>query len=141
MNLTIMCGRCTRDAEVRYSTSGMGVARFTLAIDRPKKDEQEQTADFISCVAFGKTAESAEKFFKKGTKLIIRGHIATGSYTDNDGKKVYTTDNVVDTWEFAESKKSEGMGAINAPIVTEEDGWSNIPEGLDEQLPFAQPTR
>ena len=110
MNRVILMGRLTRDPEVRYSQSGdgsMAVARYTLAVDRRRSrtgDPNEQTADFISCVAFGKSAEFAEKYLHQGTKLVVSGRIQTGSYTNKDGQRVYTTDVVVDDQEFAESK-------------------------------------
>ena len=130
MNKVILMGRLTRDAEVRYSQgdNSLAIARFSLAVDRRyKKDSEEQTADFISCVAFGKTAEFFERFGKKGTKFVIEGRIQTGSYTNKDGQKVYTTDVVVESAEFAESKSATSGNA---------DGFMNIPDGLDEELPF-----
>lgn len=137
MNKVIEVGRLTRDAEVRYSQgeNSTAVARFTLAVDRRgKKDE----ADFISCVAFGKTAEFIEKYVKKGTKLICEGRIQTGSYVNKDNQKVYTTDVVVESAEFAESK---GTSEAQPAPVTDADGFSSIPEGIDEELPFANPNR
>ena len=141
MNKVILMGRLTRDAEVRYSQgdNSLAIARFSLAVDRRyKKDSEEQTADFISCVAFGKTAEFFERFGKKGTKFVIEGRIQTGSYTNKDGQKVYTTDVVVESAEFAESKSATSGNAAPAPAPNQVagDGFMNIPDGLDEELPF-----
>lgn len=136
MNKVILMGRSTKDAEVRYSGE-MAIARYSLAVDRRGKKDQEQTADFINIVAFGKAGEFAEKYVKKGTKLLVTGRIQTGSYKGNDGKTVYTTDVVAEDQEFAESKKADGFSKIDAPIVTEE--WADVPD--DGMLPFAQPTR
>lgn len=140
MNKVILSGRLTRDPEIRYSQgeNAMAVARFTLAIDRRiKREGNEQTADFISCVAFGKTAEVAEKYCKQGTKLMIEGRWQTGSYTNKDGNKVYTNDCMVENLEFAESKAaSQGDSSRPAP-PTDSDGFMNIPDGVeDEGLPF-----
>ena len=112
MNNVQLCGRATREPEVRYTSgqSSMAIARLTLAVDRKYKREGEPTADFISCKAFGKTAELMEKYVQKGTKIIVsRGRIETGSYNNKDGVKVYTTDVIIDEWEFAESKKDSGQ--------------------------------
>ena len=135
-------GRLTRDPDVRYSQGehSMAVARYTLAVDRKFKREGEQTSDFISCVCFGKAAEFAEKYFRQGLRITISGRIQTGSYTNKDGNKVYTTDVVVEEQEFAESKGSGGSGGgqsngANAPKPND-DGFMNIPEGIDEELPF-----
>lgn len=113
MNKAIEIGRLTRDPEVRYSQgSNTAVARYTVAVDRKFKREGEPTADFIPCVAFGKQAEFAEKYFRKGTKVVISGRITTGSYTNKDGQKIYTTEITVEEQEFAESKgSSEAQGA------------------------------
>lgn len=145
MNKTILLGRLTRDPEVRYTQAAepLAIARYTLAVDRRHKVEGEQTADFIPCVAFGKAGEFAEKYFKQGTKIAITGRIQTGSYTNKDGAKVYTTEVVVEEQEFAESKGSSreerdeasaraaGYGA-SAP----EEGFMSIPEGIENDLPF-----
>ena len=142
MNKVILIGRTTRDAEVRYSQGDnpTAIARCTLAVDRRfKREGDEQTADFISCVAFGKTAEFLEKYGRKGTKFAIEGRIQTGSYTNKDGQKVYTTDVVVENCEFAESKGNnsgaEASEASNPPAASG-DGFMNIPDGIDEELPF-----
>lgn len=138
MNKVILMGRLTRDPEVRYSQgeNSTAIARFTLAVDRRFKKQGEQDADFISCVAFGKAAEHAEKYFKQGLKIAITGRIQTGSYTNKEGQKVYTTDIVVEESEFAESKGNTSQGNRNAPSAAGEDGFMNIPEGIDEELPF-----
>lgn len=148
MNKVILSGRLTKDPEVRYSQGAepMAIARYTLAVDRRRgrsSGDGEQTADFISCVAFGKAGEFAEKYLKKGTKMIISGRIQTGSYTNKDGAKVYTTEVVVEDQEFAESKGSNG-GNTAAPAANEapaaapsdDEGFMNIPDGIDEELPF-----
>ena len=143
MNKAILSGRLTRDPEVRYSQGeqATAIARYTLAVDRRGKGtkEGEQTADFISCVAFGKAGEFAEKYLKKGTKMIVTGRIQTGSYTNKDGVKVYTTDVVVEEQEFVESKNSSQGNTGNAqsaPNTSEDDGFMDIPDGIDEELPF-----
>lgn len=143
MNNVILSGRLTRDPEVRHSQNGNEdriVARYTLAVDRVYSKENQQ-ADFINCVEFGKLAEFAEKYFYKGIKLIVRGRIQTGSYTNRDGVKVYTTDIIVESHEFAESKRTSEQNS-NAPISNDvpavgSDGFMNIPDGLDEELPFS----
>ena len=143
MNKVILMGRCTRDPEVRYGgANNSAVARFSLAVDRRfKREGDEQTADFINCVAFGKTAEFVEKYAKKGTKFVVDGRIQTGSYTNKDGQKVYTTDVVAESLEFAESKGSGNNGGQaqndgSAPSSDPGDGFMNIPDGIDEELPF-----
>ena len=148
MNKAILMGRLTRDPEVRYTQgeNQMAIARYTLAVDRRfNRNGDENTADFISCVAFGKAGEFAERYFRKGTKIAVTGRIQTGSYTNKDGVKVYTTDVVVEEQEFAESKNSNGGSADNysapannfsaAPMAAG-DGFMNIPDGIDEELPF-----
>lgn len=150
MNKVILCGRLTRDPEVKYSQNSqqaMAVARFTLAVDRKfKRDGDQQTADFISCIAFGKTAEFAEKYCHQGTKLIVEGRWQTGNYTNKDGNKVYTNDCLVESMEFAESKNSaqnnnSGNSRPQPPqAVTPNmgnDGFMNIPDNVDDAgLPF-----
>ena len=135
-------GRLTRDVDVKTSQNANNVARYTLAVDRrlsadQRKNENVQAADFISIVAFGKSAEFAEKYFRKGMKVIVTGRIQAGSYTNKDGVKVYTTDVVAEDQEFAESKASQS-GAASSNAATEEsaDGFMNIPDGIDEELPF-----
>ena len=139
MNKVILMGRLTRDPEVRYSQGDTptAIARYTLAVDRIARKDGEASADFISCVAFGKSAEFAEKYLHKGTKLVITGRIQTGSYTNKDGQKVYTTDVVVEDQEFAESKAAaSGNQEGNSQPAASGDGFMNIPEGMDEELPF-----
>ncbi len=153
MNKVILMGRLTKDPEVRYSQgeTPMAVARYTLAVDRrqARNNGNEQTADFINCVAFGRAGEFAERYFRKGTKIAITGRIQTGSYTNKDGVRVYTTDIVVEEQEFAESKNAssgnEGGyqnngyngGGYNRPAPGGAgDGFMNIPDGIDEELPF-----
>ncbi len=145
MNKAILIGRLTRDPEVRYSQgdNASAVARFTLAVDRRfKRQGDEQTADFISCVAFGKTAEFVERYFKQGMKMVGSGRIQTGSYTNKDGVKVYTTDVILDEVEFAESKNASGDSGMSfqpaapQPSQAVSDGFMNIPDGIDEELPF-----
>lgn len=141
MNKVILIGRLTRDAEVRYSQgeNPSAIARFNLAVDRRFKRDGENQADFIQCVAFGKTGEFFEKFGRKGAKFAIEGRIQTGSYTNRDGQKVYTTDVVVENVEFAESKgnnNSDGGFKPSAAEPVSDDGFMNIPAGIDEELPF-----
>jgi len=147
MNKVILMGRLTRDPEIRYSQGerSMAIARFTLAVDRRRRssdNNSEQTADFITCVAFDRQAEFAEKYLHQGTKMLVTGRIQTGSYTNKDGQRVYTTEVMVDELEFAESKASaEGSGytapSRPAPSAAAGDGFMNIPDGVeDEGLPF-----
>ena len=141
MNKVILIGRLTRDPEFRYTqgTEPLAIARYTLAVDRRlKKDAtNEQTADFISCVAFGKNGEFAEKYLRKGVKNAVTGRIQTGSYTNKDGNKVYTTEVVVEEHEFVESKASADSH-LDRPIPAEADaeGFMSIPEGIENDLPF-----
>ena len=145
MNKVILMGRLTRDPEVRYSQGGnqTAIAHYSLAVNRRFKREGDPEADFINCVAFGKQAEFAEKYLKKGTKMAITGRIQTGSYTNKDGVKVYTTDIIVEEQEFAESKAAaENHTAASpapqpAPQQNQADGFMNIPDGIDEELPFS----
>lgn len=132
MNKVILMGRLTRDPEVRNSQSGTAVARYTLAVDRMFKREGEPNTDFINCITFGKNAEFAEKYLKKGMRIVVSGRIQTGSYTNRDGVKVYTTDIIVEEHEFAERKQS---GTCDMP--GQGDGFMNIPDGLDDELPFS----
>ena len=146
MNKVILMGRLTRDAEVRYSQgeSATAIARFSLAVDRRfRREGDEQNTDFINCVAFGKTAEFLERFGRKGTKFVLEGRIQTGSYTNKDGQRVYTTDVVAENVEFAESKNSSGgdnsgYAPSNRPSPSSAAGdvFMNIPDGIDEELPF-----
>lgn len=146
MNKVILMGRLTRDPEVRYTQgdNAMAIARYTLAVDRRfNRNGDENTADFINCVAFGRSADFAEKYLHKGTKLVVTGRIQTGSYTNKDNVKVYTTDVIVEDQEFAESKNSAGNndgGYSNGGFKNESsgtgDGFMNIPDGIEEELPF-----
>ena len=147
MNKVILMGRLTRDPDVRYSQgdSPMAIARYTLAVDRRfRRDNDQQTADFISCVAFGRNGEFAEKYLHQGTKIVAEGRIQTGSYTNKDGNKVYTTEVVVENQEFAESKASASNNeggfqpqAQSAPTAPAGDGFMNIPDGVEDiGLPF-----
>lgn len=142
MNKVILMGRLTRDPDVRVSNTAdrqITVARYTLAVDRrAKRDGNDQTADFISCVAFDRAAEFAEKYLRQGTKVVVSGRIQTGSYTNKDGHKIYTTDVVVEDQEFAESKAA-GQGLINRPSSSADagDGFMNLPDNVDDEgLPF-----
>ena len=143
MNKAILMGRLTRDPEVRYSSGerSMAIARYTLAVDRGFKrggDSNEQTADFIPCIAFDKAGEFAEKYFRHGMRVLISGRIQTGSYTNKEGQKVYTTEIIIDTQEFADSK-GESTGGRNKKQETniDADGFMNIPDGVDDEgLPF-----
>lgn len=143
MNKVILMGRLTRNPDVRYSQgeNAMAIARYTLAVDRRgRRDENGQNTDFINCVAFGKSAEFAEKYLKKGTKIAVTGRIQTGSYTNRDGQKVYTTDIVVEESEFAESKSAGNAGGSyqsNPTGAVDPEGFMSIPDGIDEELPFA----
>lgn len=145
MNKVILVGRLTRDPEVRYGgANNTAVARFSLAVDRRFKRENEPNADFINCVAIGKSAEFIEKYFKKGIKVSICGHIQTGSYTNKDGQKVYTTDVFVEEQEFAESRNANQQNNSNVQAgpspygstPTDSDGFMYIPENINEELPF-----
>lgn len=141
MNKVILMGRLTREPDIRQSQgeNAQSIARYTLAVDRRfRRQDGEQQADFISCVAFGRSAEFAEKYLHQGTKIAIEGRIQTGSYTKSDGTKVYTTDVVVENQEFAESKAASQTQETPAPAPEEpKDEWMDIPDGLEqEQLPF-----
>lgn len=143
MNKVILMGRLTRDPELRYSQNDNGkvTARYSLAVDRRFKREGEQAADFIGCVAFGKAAEFAEKWFHKGIKVLVTGRIQTGSYTNKDGQKIYTTDIIIEEQEFAESRAAgEGNGGGysegGSNNSSSGEGFMNVPEGIDEGLPF-----
>ena len=148
MNKVILMGRLTRDPEIRYSQGerSTAVARYSLAVNRTSKRDGDPDADFINCVAFGRQAEFAEKYFHKGIRIVITGRIQTGSYTNKDGVRVYTTDIVVEEQEFAESKAASSAAGTTAytpsrpePSAAAGDGFMNIPDGdsvEDEGLPF-----
>ena len=146
MNKAVLVGRLTRDPEVRYSQGDntTAVARYTVAVDRRFKRDGEPTADFIPCVVFGRSAEFAEKYFRQGMRVSISGRIQTGSYTNKDGVKVYTTEVIVEEQEFAESRAESDANRANfqhqaapaPPSAPAGDGFMNIPDGIDEELPF-----
>lgn len=144
MNKVILMGRLTRNPEVRYGAgeNSTAVARYTIAVERRFKRDGEQSTDFIGCVAFGRNAEFAEKYLRQGTKIVLTGRIQTGSYTNRDGQKVYTTDIVVEEQEFAESKAATaGNGGQNnysrPAAAADAEGFMNIPDGIDDELPFS----
>lgn len=148
MNKVILMGRLTRDPEIRYANNENStcIANYTLAVDRRfKRQGDEQTADFIRCVAMGKGGEFAEKYLYQGTKIVVEGRIQTGSYTNKDGQKIFTTDVLVELQEFAESKAASAQnGNQNASVPTrpnvaqnDSDGFMNIPDAIEEELPFA----
>lgn len=145
MNKAILMGRLTKDPDVRYQgANNMAVARYTLAVNRKYKRDGDPQADFIQCVAFGKIAEFAERYFKKGNQILVEGRIQTGSYDGKDGKKVYTTDVIVESHEFAQNKSDSSNGAT-APSQPQAqplpsnigDGFMSIPDGIGDELPFA----
>ena len=140
MNKVILMGRLTRDPEIRYSQGerSTAVARYSLAVNRTFKRDGDPDADFINCVAFGRQAEFAEKYFHKGIRIVITGRIQTGSYTNKEGQRVYTTDIIADDQEFADSKNASA-GGKQAPEMGKPigDGFMSIPDGVeDESLPF-----
>lgn len=135
MNKVELIGRLTRDPDNRMTQSGLATGRFTLAVDRKvKKEENQQTADFIGIVVFGKTAEFVEKYFRKGMKVAVCGRIQTGSYTRQDGQKVYTTDVIGEEVEFCEKKEQTQETAQHEPV--RDDGFIDIPDNIDAELPF-----
>lgn len=140
MNKVILTGRFTRDPEVRYTNDGTSIARFSIAVNRRfAKEGSDQKADFLNCIAFGKSAEFIEKYFFKGMKADLSGRIQTGSYANRDGQKVCTTDIVVEEIEFGESKGSnQSQQKPETPHPeTDPDGFMSIPDGIDEELLFA----
>ena len=150
MNKVILMGRLTRDPEVRYSQgdAATAVGRYTLAVDRRFRRDGEPTADFFNCVAFGRAAEFAERYLRQGTKMVVCGRLQTGSYTNRDGVKVNTVDIVVEEQDFAESKAASSASAPSnsyqanqaptpSPSADIGDGFMNIPDGIDEELPFS----
>lgn len=143
MNKVVLMGRLTRDPEVRYSQGGnnqeqLAIARYTLAVNRRYvKQGEEQQADFINCVAFGKAGEFASKYFHKGMKIAVSGRLQTGSYTNKEGQKIYTTDVIIEEQDFAESKASSSQaGTGQADENSNSDGFMSIPEGVENDLPF-----
>ena len=140
MNKVVLMGRLTRDPDVRYTAGDnpTAIGRYTLAVDRRFKREGEANADFINCVSFGRNAEFAEKYFRQGIRIVITGRIQTGSYTNREGRKIYTTDVVVEEQEFAEGKKeTENKPKDQQAHTVDEEGFMNIPDGIDEELPFS----
>lgn len=142
MNKVILMGRLTRDPELRYSAgeNATAIGRYTLAVDRRFKREGDATADFINCVVFGRSAEFAEKYFRQGLRIVVSGHIQTGSYTNREGVKIYTTDVVIEEQDFAERKSAaeSRVGASRPDYPANADGFMTIPDGIDEELPFHQ---
>lgn len=142
MNKVILMGRLTRDPEVRYSqgNEAMAIARYTLAVDRRRKSQDEgQAADFIQCVAFGKAGEFAEKYFRQGMRVLVEGRITTGSYTNKDNQKIYTTEVTVENQEFADGKSGDGAAkpAGKRPAQKSNDGFMSIPDDAEDTgLPF-----
>lgn len=137
MNKVILCGRLTRDPETRYSKDNNAVSKYTLAVDRKFKREGEPDADFFNCTVFGKGAEFAEKYFKQGTKILVSGRIQNDNYTNRDGQKVYSVKVLVDEQEFAEGKKDGETKQQKSPEPRQDsDGFMNIPDGIDADLPF-----
>lgn len=134
MNKVIIIGRLTRDPEVRYTQgeNSIAIARYSLAVDRPGAKDGQPTADFISCVTFGKNAEFAEKYLQKGQKIAIEGRIQTGSFTNKDGTKVYTTDVLVERHEFCESKGSRSAESGQG----QDSSFVNLPDNIDDEIPF-----
>lgn len=137
MNRVVLMGRLTRDPNITYAQKdNSAIARFTLAVDRRYKQEGQPTADFIPCIAFGKLGDFVEKYLRQGTKVVLEGRIQTGSYTNKDNVKVYTTDVIVDQIEFAESKSAGSGNDTKTESKPSDGGFMNIPDGIDEQLPF-----
>lgn len=136
MNRWIGMGRLTKDPEIRSAADGMMIGNYTLAVDRRGKDNE---ADFIRVVTFGKAAEFANKYLHKGTKVLVTGHIQTGSYTNKDGQKIYTTDIIAEDQEFCEKKQTDQQTEA-AALPMDADGFMNVPEGIEDELPFARPT-
>lgn len=141
INKVILMGRLTRDPDTKYTQgqNPMAVSRYALAVDRRFKKDGQQNADFINCVAFGKNGEFAEKYLRKGMKIVVVGRIQTGSYTNRDGQKVYTTDVVTEEQYFAESKSAsqQNTGMAQSEPYTDSDGFMQIPDGIDSELPFS----
>lgn len=136
MNRVILMGRLTKNPEIKYAgkENDMAVARYTLAVNRRYKREGEQEADFISCVTFGKSAEFAQKYLRKGIRIVVSGRISTGNYKDKDGKTIYTTDVIVEEHEFAQNKESNPSSETEKEAGNDSDGFMNVPD--DEEIPF-----
>ncbi len=140
MNKVILIGRLIKDPDIRMGTNDTTIARYTLAVNRRYHKSNEVTADFIGCVALGKNGEFAEKYLRKGTKIAVTGRIQTGSYTNRDGQKVYTTDVLIEEQEFAESKKNQSEEQSQPPVPNPEhdtSGFMDIPSIMDDELPFS----
>lgn len=133
MNIVVLMGRLTKDPETRYTQNGQAVSSYTIAVDRRFKRDGEPDADFIRCVVFGKSAEFAEKYFRKGMRITVRGRIQTGSYTDKKGNKVYTTDVVIEEQEFAQNKERSGE---RPEQYAGNDGFMTVPDDIEEEIPF-----
>lgn len=140
MNKVTLAGRLTRNPELKYAQNdnSLAIARYTLAVDRKmKKDSQGPSADFVPCIAFGKHAEFVVKYYKKGMRVIVGGHISTSSYTNSEGKKVYTMSVATDEHEFADGKPTDGQEKNNRPVPeTDADGFMQLPEGEEDMIPF-----
>ena len=138
MNVIILKGRLTRDPEIRYSqgANSTAIARFSLAVNRRFKRDGDPEADFFNCVAFGKQAETIEKFLSKGVEIAVRGHLQTGSYQNKEGQTIRTVDVIVDEFDFCGSKASNGGGQGKQTVTHGTAGFVNVPEGLDDELPF-----
>ena len=136
MNRVILMGRLTKNPEIKYAgkENDMAVARYTLAVNRRYKREGEQEADFISCVTFGKSAEFAQKYLRKGIRIVVSGRISTGNYKDKDGKTIYTTDVIVEEHEFAQNKESNPSSETEKEAGNDSDGFMNVPD--EEEIPF-----
>ncbi len=136
MNEAILIGRLTKDPVTSFTQDGKGVTRFTLAVDRRYKRDGGQEADFISCVAFSKQSEFADKYLRQGIKIALTGRIQTGSYTNREGRKVYTTDVIAEEMEFVESKKKDQTPSPQEQPPKDNDGFMKIPDGVEDELPF-----
>lgn len=149
MNSVVLVGRLSKEPELRTSQSGVDICRFSIAVNRRSKQDGQPSADFINCIAFKKTATNIGIYFHKGSRIAVEGHIQTGSYTDRDGKKVYTTDVIVDNFDFIDTRAEAQAEAGDAPqpkapqqakptkaATVPDDGFMSIPDGIDEELPF-----
>lgn len=142
MNSCTFFGRLVRDVEIRYSQSNVAVGRFTLAVNRAYQ-KGDVKADFLNMVAFGKTAENIEKFFRQGSRIVVHCHVQNDNYTNKDGNKVYQTNFIVDSFSFVDTRAEGGITQNQStqttppPMSTNSDGFMNIPDGIDEELPFS----
>lgn len=141
MNSCIFYGRLVKDVELRYSQSNVAVGRFTLAVNRAYQSGNVK-ADFLNMVAFSKTAENIEKFFRQGSRIVVHCHVQNDNYTNKDGNKVYQTNFIVDSFSFVDTRAEGGITqnqstqTTSPQIPTDSDGFMNIPDGIDELLPF-----